>query len=477
MMDEKRFILLIDIGSTYTKVVGVDLLNVTILGSAKAHTTVSENVCIGLNEAITSLHTVILANNNKDVVQEFKRCGWQSKLACSSAAGGLRMVAIGLVESLTSKAAKEATLSAGAKILKTYSGELSVEEIAEIQTLQPDILLLSGGTDGGNKKVVIKNCAKLGKAKIKAPIVYAGNKSATGVIHTLADKLQMDIRFTDNVMPKLNELSISGAKATIAELFIEQIIQAKGISEATSIIDDVLMPTPLAVINGAKLLAEGLEDEEGFGDILVVDIGGATTDIHSVCDGIAPENNVFFKGLKEPYVKRSVEGDLGARYSIEHTIEAYGEEAFLKVIDITKEELDNIKQMIRKQPDIIAVKGSCLQQIDQTLAEFMVKEAVRRHAGKLIETYTPMGKCYEQTGKDLRKVKAIIGTGGPVIHSEKPRAILEAAIDHQGDETLLVPNECKYYLDDRYILSSMGLLAKIEPKKALKLLKSHVRRT
>ncbi|MDR3139621.1 MAG: glutamate mutase L, partial [Treponema sp.] len=156
-------VLLIDFGSTNTKLTAVDPLEARLLGTAVAFTTVNSDIGEGLAEALTSLE---------------KKTGslrFLKRYACSSAAGGLRMVASGLVPSLTAEAARLASLGAGAKVVKAFSYELTDEDIAEIGLLNPDIFLLSGGVDGGNKENILHNARMLAALPADFPILLAGN--------------------------------------------------------------------------------------------------------------------------------------------------------------------------------------------------------------------------------------------------------------------------------------------------------------
>ena len=159
-------ILTADIGSTYTKLTAIDTSLETILGTSSAFTTIETDVREGFSVALNELHAKIGKFNYNEL-----RC-------CSSAAGGLKMVALGLVPELTAKAAKLAASSAGAKVVKTYSFEISQAELNEIEATNPDLVLLCGGTDGGNKEVIIANARHLCQSKGGFTTIVAGNKSA-----------------------------------------------------------------------------------------------------------------------------------------------------------------------------------------------------------------------------------------------------------------------------------------------------------
>lgn len=455
--------LLIDIGSTYTKVTLLDLDNLEILKRGKAYTTVEEDVTIGLKNALKGID------------------GWQDadyKLACSSAAGGLKIIALGLVPDLTAEAARRAALGAGSKVLETYSYEITKREIAEIEAQKPDIILLAGGTDGGNKETIIHNAEMIACSNLECPILIAGNRVAVDEVDQILNNAGKETYISENVMPQLEELNIEPARQTIREIFLEKIIQAKGLSQVDGLIDGVIMPTPAAVLKAAFLLADGYKDEAGLGELIVVDIGGATTDIHSIASGKPTKGNVNWRGLEEPYQKRTVEGDLGMRYSAPSLFTAIGAEQSKKDIaeydlDISKNELEEYVKMLRKKVKFLP-ENEKEKTIDNMLARNATKIAISRHVGFLKTVYTPMGATSVQEGKDLTKIKRVIGTGGIIVNNENPHYILKGALyENQEDPELLAPLEPDFMVDDKYIMAAMGLLSEVEPEKAVKLMKKY----
>ena len=159
-------------------------------------------------------------------------------------------------------------------------------------------------------------------AALACPIVLAGNRSAMDQCRErLAGRA---VIVTENVMPEFNVLNIEPARGAIREVFIDRIVHAKGIDRAQAMFDRVLMPTPAAVMEGARLLADGCDGLAGLGELLVVDPGGATTDVHSVASGEPSRAGVIPQGLPEPRVKRTVEGDLGMRHNVAAIDEAAG---------------------------------------------------------------------------------------------------------------------------------------------------------
>ena len=297
-----KAVLLIDFGSTYTKVTAVDLDSESLIGTASAYTTVQTDINEGLENALCELE------------KKTGKIEFSERFACSSAAGGLRMVTSGLVPELTAEAAKRASLGAGAKVIKVYSFELTEDDAAEIGEIKPDILLLCGGTDGGNKECIINNAKTVAKIPADFPVIIAGNRAASAECkHILSGR---ETFVCENVMPKFGTLNIVPAQKEIRELFLRRIIEAKGLSKASELISGIMMPTPSAVLKAMTLLADGTDGEPGIGELIAVDVGGATTDVYSIASGMPTRSDTVFKGLPEPYDKRTVEGDIGLRYSL-----------------------------------------------------------------------------------------------------------------------------------------------------------------
>lgn len=192
---------------------------------------------------------------------------------------------------------------------------------------------MCGGTDGGNSECVLFNQKILAERGIKIPIIYAGNKDCQDEIIDISRKYGLNEYVCENVMPKLNVLNITDAREKIREIFLKNIIEAKGIKKIEKAIDKVILPTPESVLQAANLLSNGYMHESGLGEIVLVDIGGATTDMYSMCSASAKRSDVVVKGLEEPYAKRTVEGDLGMRYSALGVLGALTEEE-IKTIDL-----------------------------------------------------------------------------------------------------------------------------------------------
>lgn len=455
-----RPVLLIDFGSTYTKVTAVDTEAEVLLGTAAAYTTVQTDINEGLSHALEKLEA------------QTGKLDFAARYACSSAAGGLRMIASGLVPELTSEAAKQASLGAGAKIVKVYSFELTEDDIEEIDRLRPDIFLLVGGTDGGNSDCIRHNAQMLAACKADFPVIIAGNRTAARACQRSLEGRQTFI--CENVMPKFGVLNIQPAQECIRALFLNRIIQAKGLSHASKLISGILMPTPSAMMRAMQLLAEGCEGEEGIGELMALDVGGATTDVYSIADGMPKEGGTVYKGLPEPYVKRTVEGDIGMRYSIGGIVEAASLKKVASLAGLTPERAQALIDDLAKHTEKIPDSGET-ERLDYALACCACETAARRHAGYMEETYNMTGKVFVQTGKDLRTVRQMVVTGGSLIHTKRTGEIASHAFYDPADPMSLRPIKARVLVDRRYILAAMGLLSEYEPQTALRIMKKELK--
>lgn len=475
-----EIVLLIDFGSTFTKVTAVDLMAETVLSTGRAFSTVETDIMEGLLTAVAVLEQrmAALPEGRPGAVLPEQRMSaetprYQHKIACSSAAGGLKMVAVGLVPELTAEAAKRAALGAGARILGVYAHELTTSEMGKIEAQKPDIILLAGGTDGGNREVILYNARRLAVSTIEAPVVVAGNKAAADDAAAILRQAAKVVTVTENVMPELNELNVEPARAAIRDIFLDRIVLAKGLHKAEVFIDRVLMPTPAAVLNAARLLAEGLPDEPGLGELVVIDIGGATTDVHSIAAGYPTAAGVTMKGLAESFAKRTVEGDLGMRYSAAALYEAAGEYKLRQTIGLSDIDLSNYIEYLAGHPNKLPADET-EQRIDTGLGYTAAELAVERHTGKVETVYTPFGASYVQYGKDLTDVRYLIGTGGVITNHPDPAEILRGALADPARPEVLKPRQPVMLVDKLYILAAMGLLAELFPAKALRMMKKYM---
>jgi len=339
--------------------------------------------------------------------------------------------------------------------------------MAEIEAISPEVILLAGGTDGGNESVVLHNAKMLASSKINAVIVVACNKGAQDRVRSILENGGKKVKLAKNVMPEIGKIEVSSCREAIRDVFVKNIVRAKGIERVKEMVKEVLMPTPQAVLNAAKLLSEGVNGEEGLGELMVVDVGGATTDVHSIAEGKVTQDAIYGDLLPEPVVKRTVEGDLGVRHNIDTLLKIGREKGFLEGHDL---EVAQSLARIDKLPE--TPEERCL---DMKLARIATQVAVERHVGRIEDWYGPAGRMIVQRGKDLRGINSLIGTGGPIVFAQDPRTVLEGALFDRKRPNLLKPESPRLYLDGDYILYAIGILANLEPEKALRIAKKYLK--
>lgn len=454
--------LLIDFGSTFTKVAAVDLDQEVLLARVQAPSTVTTDITIGLRRAL-------------EVLAE-KVPSWEKathKLACSSAAGGLKMVVVGLIPDLTSEAARRAALGAGAKVVGVYSSELSLRELKAITDLGPDIVLLAGGTDGGNTEVILNNARLIAHSNLEVPVVIAGNKVADDEAESIFSRAGKVVWVTENVMPELGKLNVEPARSVIREIFIRRIVESKGLKKAEEFIQGIIMPTPEAVLSAARLLAYGTSVEEGIGELMVVDVGGATTDVHTVAKGDPVHEGLVLKGLPEPIVKRTVEGDLGVRHNILHIVEAVGERKISGEAGLSETDLKRIATHWSREVERVPNSPEDVS-LDRVLAGAAVEIAVKRHVGHVQVIYSPVGPVSLLYGKDLRSLPNLIATGGPLAFSNKAGLILKKALYRAEEPDILRPVRPRLFIDWSYVLFAFGLLGEVDAHATVRMMKKYI---
>jgi len=465
--------LLVDFGSTYTKVLAVDLADETILGRAQSPTTIGTDVTTGLNRSLAEL---------------VDTCGIdlasvQGKYASSSAAGGLKMAAIGLVPELTLEAARRACLGAGAKLVCSYGFEIDKEIVEAIEAAKCDIVLLCGGTDGGDKKTITHNARMLAYSSVDCPILVAGNRViADSVRETLQEQGKRVYR-ASNVLPRLDSVEVEPAQELIREIFIAHITKAKGLDKAVDFIGGPIIPTPKATLQAAALLADGAEGEPGIGSLLILEVGGATTNVHSVMEQSLITPQTVLRGLPESRIKRTVEGDLGIRYNAPTIYELTGRDTFLRRL----RSLYPTRDEQRFDPDAhigflskdvgYAPTTELGLNADIVLAESAASIAVERHAGTVRQEFSVVGEILVQQGKNLLDAQNVIGTGGIFRYGLHPERVLRSALFSSQTPWSLKPRAPAAFVDRDYMLYGIGLLAEHHPVQALRIAKKYLKET
>lgn len=434
-------LLVAEIGSTTTLVSAFEGINggsPRFLGQGWAPTTVAAgDVTVGLQEAIKDLGHHSLP----DTVE---------MMASSSAAGGLRMTVHGLVYDMTVKAAREAALGAGAVIRLVTAGELQEEDLQQIKAIRPNIILLAGGVDYGERSTILHNARRLAELGLPVPVIYAGNVAAREEATRFLRERGIPVAAVENVYPRLDVLNIEPTRRSIQEVFERHIVSAPGMDRIRELVSGPIVPTPGAVMNAARLLYARL------GDLMVVDVGGATTDVHSVTEG--SEDVARLLVSPEPVAKRTVEGDLGVFLNARQVVARIGRERL-------EEELGFDLGPLLEAPPLIPQTAREVRFVER-LTEEAVHAAVARHVGRLKHLYGPAGRTTVAEGKDLTRVKWIIGTGGPLTRLPGGREILaRIARGSKGMELYPAP-EARVLLDRDYILAAAGVMAGRYPEAA-----------
>lgn len=462
-----RTVLTVDFGSTYTKAALLDLEACRVLGTAKAPSTVGVDVNVGLDQALAALRAQTGADIDK-----------VPGIASSSAAGGLRVAVVGFIPELSLAAAKQAALGAGAKIIRALGYKMTASDVELLVRDKPDIVLLVGGTDGGDEEVVIHNAALMAASSLQSVILLAGNRNAMPSCRELLGGAGKETIVASNLLPTIDRVEPDAVFGIIRDHFMTRIIHAKGIDRAQGRFMQGIVPTPAAVLRGAEVLARGTHDEPGIGDLMVVDVGGATTDVHSISRGDPFEADVIVKGLPEPYAKRTVEGDLGLRINATTILERVGVQSFLEKLPVPGIDAEAAAGYVARIHEDTALVSSetAHRWLDSTLARFAVELACKRHAGTIEWHQTILGKAAVQRGKDLRALSTVIGVGGIFAYGIDPAYVLEGSCFDIAAAESLMPLSPDFYVDEHYILYGMGLLAQINETAAVRIGKKHLRR-
>ncbi|MEU4401974.1 glutamate mutase L [Micromonospora orduensis] len=436
-----------DVGSTYTKAAVVDLAAGVLVGAAAAPTTVGSDVLHGLDAAVAAATAGLGA---RDVP-------WY---VCSSAGGGLRLAVIGYEPLVTAQAGRRVGLSAGAHVVHVAAGRLGAADLTALRAARPDVVLLVGGTDGGDADTIAHNATRLARARWRRPVVYAGNADVRAELIGLLEAAGVPVTGADNVLPRIGVLAPESARAAIRAVFLRHVIGGKGLSRGGRFARLVRAATPDAVLTGVEVLADTIG-----GDLAVVDVGGATTDVYSV---LTPDERATGPGREVAgslWRARTVEGDLGMRWSAPGVVRAAVEERLLAA-----DEADALTAAAARRaadPGFLAVDDA-ERAVDARIAALAATVALRRHARG--------AATGERAGRDLRDVRLMVGSGGVLRHAPAPVAgqVLAAVLgDHAGGWPL--PRAAAAVVDVDYVLAAGGLLAEEHRAAAGALLRHHLR--
>jgi uncharacterized protein (TIGR01319 family) len=391
----------VDVGSTYTKAASIDLDRGRLVRRAETPTTARSDVLTGLDQAVAAVG------------------GGDLWYVCSSAGGGLRLAVVGYEELVTAEAGHRVGLSAGAQVVHVAAGRLDGRAIAALRASRPDVILLVGGTDGGDEETLVHNAGRLATSRIKLPVVVAGNANARPAAVELLTDRGLEVTEAGNVLPRIGELDPLPARAAIREVFLRHVIGGKRLSRGARFANLVRAATPDAVLAGVELLA----DVTGAG-VLVVDVGGATTDVYSA---LIPDAELSTGPRRDVagalWRSRTVEGDLGVAAGAPGTRAAAAAEKLPAPSD------------------------------DRELAAVAAVTALRRHA----RGHSPGPGRPRTGGKDLRDVRLVVGSGGVLRHGGGAYVLNALLNDVAGGWA--APSAARAVVDEQYVLAAAGLLA------------------
>ena len=462
-----RSILATDCGSTTTKAILIEYIDgeYRLSYRGEAPTTVEapfEDVTRGVLNATMEIEELSgrkLLEGDNIITPQKDNVGADIYISTSSAGGGLQMMVAGVVKSMTGESAERAALGAGSivmDVLASNDGRKPHEKITRIRQLRPDMILLSGGIDGGTTKHVVELAEILAAANpqprlgqnYKLPVIYAGNKKATPDIkQTLGQLTDLDV--TENIRPVLEQENLKPSRDKIHDLFMEHVMQqAPGYKKLMSWTDAPIMPTPGAV--GA--LIEMVAQKENI-SVVGVDIGGATTDIFSV----------FQKQFN-----RTVSANLGMSYSICNVLAETTLPNVLRWVpfDIDQKELTNRigNKMIRPTT------------VPQSLEELVIEQAIAREALRLsfvqhksfavnlkgVQKERTISDAFEQSDSgqslvNMMELDLIVGSGGVLSHAPRREQSAKMLVD-----SFLPEGITGLAVDSIFMMPQLGVMANID---------------
>ncbi len=456
-------VLCVDVGSTFTKAALVDTVTGELLATASRPTTLATDVLDGV--AAVRAEAERAAGRRAAEVR-----------ACSSAGGGLRVAVVGYERLVTAEAGHRVALSAGGKVVHVAAGPLDGPtpgdpNLADLRAARPDVVLLVGGTDGGNAEVLLHNARRLGIARLPVPVVLAGNAEAADAARGELESRRRHVVVAPNVLPRIGVLDPLGARAAIREVFLSHVIGGKGLSKGRTFARLVRAATPDAVLAGVEALADGApavggaRGVPGAGDVLVVDVGGATTDVYSVLTPEGEDATLAKEVVATLWRARTVEGDLGMRWGAPGVVEAAVAERLLDPADPRTVQLTEHAAAAHadpgRLPDLGTAEGVAERDLDITLARLAVTVALRRHGRPPSPSAAP---------RPLRDVALVVGSGGVLRHADpatRAAVLAPATSDHGGGWR--VPDAAQVVVDERYVLFAAGLLVADAPVAAARL--------
>jgi uncharacterized protein (TIGR01319 family) len=521
---ENKRVLVVDFGSTFSKIGTFD--TATEEFDLRYVPTIVEDLRVSLADGLGVKEVCEQCGDWEPLAREMAQ--FDIKLPCSSAKGGLKMVTVSMVESESGFAADLAALTAGAKLLDSYHGMLTEEQaLAIYEQDQPEIILQAGGVDrGGDTETQLHNARLLARfakaaayARYGVPVIYAGNQDVRGEIERIYRAEGVDIRLTPNVMPEVNTFRIEVVNEAIRELFQTIIIRGKGFDVVEEYMSAPFIPTPRAAFRGINLLAKGYGDEPGLGNIMALDIGGATTDFYSnVADnplyaypGDDPRRRVkrtILKTPNTPLAYRRVEGKYGLAYDAENVkeLERFQSgamkrdlEAFLlrEYPDIRPErdrlgqfaersnsrldvDLDRYLSWLTDNPHALPASKE-----ENAVRSFLAKEIMAATTGRNLGYIRETDTYFLQYGVNFfNQACTTLLIGGTIYHKckdggdfKRDLELIAAGTQYNPDESWILRPQGGVLLDANYMVSIVGgLYGRIDPERALKMLKRNLLR-
>lgn len=448
--------ILVDFGSTFTKAAVVSIKEARVVYSTKKPSSVKTDASIAMQECFSEIREQL----GKEVLES------AHYHASSSAAGGLRMAVIGLTDRLSLAAGKNVAFGAGAKIINIVSGKITKDQLQDLESAPLEMVLFCGGYEKGSRSILLENAKILAASHIQCPIIFGGNSDVASEVRTLLLQEGKECFLVPNIIPNVGELNTVACEEIIRDLFMNRIVNMKGLSKIQGQFGDII-PTPAAVLEAGNLFSKGTKTQKGYGNLLIVDIGGATTDVHSYAEHVAGEGSKMI-GAIEPYAKRTVEGDLGMRESSDTLVQEVGSEQIVAELTIDETVLNESINYRLTHTEFVPETPQEVQ-LDQCIAQWAAYLAVRRHVGKWEPIHS--SNCANiQVGKNLKEVTTVLGTGGPIINSQNPKKILQNILKTRQDKQLLLPEESNFFIDRDYIFYAVGLLSLVNEEFAFQVM-------
>ncbi|MBU1219537.1 glutamate mutase L [Myxococcota bacterium] len=365
----------------------------------------------------------------------------------SSAKGGLAIAVVGLVPDLSVELGRLAAWGSGGRITKVWPWVLTNQHMDEIIASKPDIILLTGGTDGGHEKNVIHNARIIGESTYDASVIYAGNSYIASEVEKLLETKRCTV--VPNLMPDLGTINEVPCQLAIRQEFLDNIVEGRGLLQLVDVFGRKPLPTPSAMLNLVTTINEKCPD---FGDFTLIDMGGATTDVYSICPAQS-DDSVILRGITEPLIKRSVEGDLGMRVSArslwEVIVKSMKSATGLPSLEQLKEWTEHVLENTELLP-VTHTEGD----LDRILAVSALWHSVARHSGRIEQVWTSNGKVGVQRGKDLRKIAKVVLTGGWLARFSNKNFWSQAREIFgcfENDKEILIPEKPDVFTDAEYL--------------------------